>query len=153
MRIRVALASAAASATLCAAVGPAVAGPYSDTLARCLVRSTTSEDKSSLVQWMFVTAALHPDVRRLSSATASDRVTLNKRVAKLFETLLTESCLAEAKEVLKYEGRSTMETSFTVLGKVATRELFSHSAVAAGMAELDKNFDEKKFQSALGPFK
>jgi len=47
---------------------PAVAGPYSDDLAKCLVRSTTPEDKTLLVQWMFATMALqrelfaHPDV-------------------------------------------------------------------------------------------
>ena len=150
MRIRIAIASAVASATLCAVVGPAAAGPYSDTLARCLVKSTTPEDKSALVQWMFTTAALHPDVRRLSSASASDRTALNKRIARLFERLLTESCLAEAKEALKYEGPSTMETSFTVLGQVASRELLSHPAVAAGMAELNKNFDVEKLRGALG---
>ena len=151
MHIRLAIASIVASAALSAVVAPAFAAPYSDTLARCLVKSTTPEDKSALVQWMFATAALHPDVRRLSSGTDSEHVRLNKRIAKLFETLLTESCLGEAKEALKYEGPSTMETSFMVLGRVASRELFSHPTVAAGMAELNKNFDEKKLRSALGP--
>ena len=43
-----------------------------------------------------------------------------------------------------------METSFTVLGQVASRELLSHPAVAAGMAELNKNFDVEKLRGALG---
>lgn len=130
---------------------PAMAGPYSDSLAKCLVKSTTAEDKSVLVQWIFAIAALHPDVRRLSSTSNVERDELNKRIASLFETLLTDSCLLESREALKYEGPSTMETSFGVLGNVASRELFSNSSVATGMSEMAKHFNHEKLQKALAP--
>src|SRR5881396_3062452 len=128
---------------------PAIAGPYGDTLAKCLVKSTTAADKSTLVQWMFVTAALHPDVQRLSAASDAQRNELNIKTAKVFEALLTESCVAETKEALRYEGGSTLESSFTVLGQVASRELFANPAVAAGLAELGKHLDVQKMQRVL----
>lgn len=134
---------------LCAAT-PSHAGPYADALAMCLVKSTTSQDKTALVQWMFATASLHPDVKRLSAARKEDRVVLNKRFAGLVESLLTKSCVAETKAALKYEGNSTLESSFNVLGQVASRELFSNPAVASGMAEMTKEVDSNKLQEVLG---
>ena len=38
------------------ATEPALAGPYSDDLTKCLVRSTTNADRNALVKWMFATA-------------------------------------------------------------------------------------------------
>lgn len=130
-------------------VAPASAGPYGDTLAKCLVKSTSAADKSTLVQWMFVTVALHPDVRRLSAASDAQRDELNMRTAKLFEALLTESCLAETREALRYESESTIESSFSVLGQVASRELFANPAVASGLAEFGKYLDAQKLQRLL----
>jgi hypothetical protein len=35
----------------------AAAGPYSDDLAKCLVKSTTKEDRVSLIRWLFAAAS------------------------------------------------------------------------------------------------
>jgi hypothetical protein len=132
------------------ATAPAfAAGPYADELSKCLVRSTTSTDKTLLVQWMFATAALHPDVKWLATVSDSQRAELNKKTARLFEGLLTSSCLAETREALKYEGGGTIESSFNVLGQVAARELFANPSVAKGLAELGKFFDEEAIRKAL----
>jgi len=128
---------------------PAVAGPYSDDLAKCLVASTTSEEKTLLVQWMFATMSLHPKVKHLTNVSPAERTRLNRRVAVLFESLLTRSCLGEAREALKNEGVATFEASFNVLGQVAGRELATSPDVAAGFAELNKFVDAQKVQRAL----
>src|SRR5262245_51015619 len=94
------------AAASCAA--PVSAGPYSDDLAKCLVASTSAADKSGLVQWMFAAASLHPDVRWMTNLTDHDRQELNQKMATLVETLLTQSCLAQTKDALKYEGLGTM---------------------------------------------
>ena len=70
----------------------ALAGPYGDELAKCLVKSTTDADKTYLVKWLFAAAALHPDVKSIASVSDAQRDELNKNAAKLFERLLTESC-------------------------------------------------------------
>ena len=128
---------------------PAVAGPYSDDLAKCLVASTTSEEKTLLVQWMFATMSLHPQVKHLTNVSPAERTRLNRRVAVLFESLLTRSCLGEAREALKNEGVATFEASFNVLGQVAGRELATSPDVAAGFAERNKFVDAQKVQRAL----
>jgi len=136
-------------ASLFLLASPAIAGPYSDDLAKCLVRSTTQEDKVLLVRWMFATMALHPDVKYLARVSAAERTRLDKQVATLIESLLTKSCLSEARDALQNEGGATFETSFNVLGQVAARELFAHPDVAAGNAELAKMFDAQKLEKAL----
>jgi hypothetical protein len=127
----------------------ALAGPYGDELAKCLVKSTTAEDKSMLVQWMFSTMALHPDVKWMAAVSSGQRDKVNESTAKIFETLLTKTCLSETKQAIQYEGGSTIESSFNVLGQVAARELFSHPLVAAGNAEFAKHLDTEAMKKLL----
>lgn len=62
----------------------------------------------------------------------------------------TESCPSETEEALEYEGTSTIETSFGVLGQVAGKELFASPEVSAGLAGLEKHMDEEKLNSLKG---
>ena len=132
------------------AASSSVAGPYSDEMAKCLVRSTSSADKIALIQWMFAMASLNPEVRQMSAVTPAQRNQLNQRLVSMTEKLLTESCLNESREAVKYEGPETVKIAFTVLGQVAARELFAGPEVAAGMQEMATLFDTAKVQSALG---
>lgn len=127
----------------------ASAGPYGDSLSKCLVSSTTSADKTTLVQWMFATLSLHPDVQAFSSVTPAMRTETNKKMAHIFERLLTDSCKNETRDAVKYEGTNTIEAAFGLLGGAATRELFANPKVAAGMEELSKEFDEQKLKKVL----
>ena len=128
---------------------PAVAGPYTDDLSKCLVRSTTPEEKSLLVQWMFANMALHPDVKYLAHVTPAERARLNQKIALLFESLLTRSCLSEAKDAVRNEGPSAFEESFSILGQVAGRDLSAHPQVGAGFAEFGKMVNGPKIEKAL----
>ena len=127
----------------------AFAGPYGDTLAKCLVSKTTSAQKSLLVQWMFATIGSHPEVKQFVAMNERQRDVINKKTATLFQDLLTETCVSETREALKYEGESTIETSFGVLGQVATRELFAHPDVNQAMSGMAAHLDEEKLREAF----
>ena len=128
----------------------AFAGPYSDEMAKCLVTSTSETDKNFLVKWMFAAAALHPAVKSISSVSDAQRNELNMRTAKLFEKLLTESCKSQVQTAIKYEGPSTIESAFQVLGQVAARGLFSDPAVNGFIAQLGNHIDKQKMESVIG---
>ena len=128
----------------------ALAGPYSDTLAKCLVSSTTTEDRSSLVRWMFTAASLHPAVKPISNVSDEQLDEANRIIANLVTDLLTESCREETEQALQYEGTTTIQTSFMVLGQVAGQELFASPEVAAGLSGLEKHIDEEKLGSLKG---
>ncbi len=129
---------------------PSTAGIYSDDLSRCLVESSSSTDKMVLVRWMYTAMSLHPAVKPLAQISAAQVDQANKEVADLFVTLLTETCNAETRKAIQYEGPVAMQSSFEVFGKVAAGELFSNPDVAAGMAGLDRHMDKEKLSQALG---
>lgn len=126
-------------------VSPVFAGPYADTLGKCMVSATTGPERATLVRWIVVMMGLHPALQG-SGVTPEQRSTASKEVAQLFMRLLTESCKKEATEAIKFEGTSTFESSFGLLGQVAARELFSDPKVSEGMAEFSQFLDKDKLQ-------
>jgi len=142
------LTAAAAAVTLLASTA-AQAGPYTDDLSKCLVRSTSEQQKAVLVEWVFAIAALHPSVKPLSSVSDAKRTDLNKSVADLFTTLLTASCRQETQDAVKYEGAAAIQTSFALLGQVAMTDLFSNPDVAQGLGAFSQYLDKSKFDSVF----
>src|SRR5690242_19661575 len=92
MKSKKRVAIAAGSLLAAAMMSPARAGIYTDDLSKCLVNSTSDQQKSILVQWVFAIAARHPSVKPLSSVSDTKRDCLNKGVADLFTVLLTQTC-------------------------------------------------------------
>ncbi len=137
----------AAIVVLLAALSPAQAGPYTDDLSRCLVEKSTADDKSLLVQWIFVAMAQHPSVAGLTRITAEDKEKHNRQAGDLFMRLLTETCVDDSKKALKYEGAVAIQMAFQVLGQAAAREIFAHPDVSEMMAGLDKYVDKQKLES------
>lgn len=120
-----------------------------DDLTECLLRSTSPADRTLLVQWIFALVALHPDVQSVALVSDSTRTVLNRGVARLMERLLTESCPAQARAAIKAQGPKAFESSFGVLGQVATQSLFTSPQVTAGMNEFVAFFDVAKLQATL----
>ena len=123
------------------------AGPYTDDLSKCLIESTSPTDRIDLVKWIFMAGALHPVVKPVTSVSEQQLDDANKTVAGLFMRLLTDTCKSSTEKALKYEGVSTIETSFRILGQVAGQELFSNPDVTNGMAGLDKYLDVEKLKA------
>lgn len=126
------------------------AGPYTDALSKCLVDSTSTRDRQDLVRWMFSAASLHPAVAPISAVSDEQLDAANKTVADLVVRLLTDTCRPETEEALQYEGMSTIEASFSVLGQVAGQELFASAEVSAGLSGLEKHMDHEKLGSLKG---
>ena len=120
------------------------AGPFTDELSKCIVESTSAEDRIALVRWMFTAASLHPAVKPIALVTQKQREEANKQTAELFNRLLTESCKEQTKKALKYEREIAIRKSFQTLGIVAGQELFSNPKVNAGMMGIEKYLDEDK---------
>ncbi len=125
------------------------AGVYTDELSKCLVESTNSEDRLTLIRWLFVAIAQHPAVASLANAKPADVDKSSASAGQLFTRLLSETCGAPASKALKYEGPLAIQGSFQVLGQVAMGDLIRNEQVARSMADLSKHLDMKKLD-ALG---
>ncbi len=128
----------------------AVAGPFADDMAKCLVNSTSPQDRTVLVQWIFSVIALHPDLSASSSISPKQRENLSRSTGALFQRLLVESCRSQTQLALQNEGQQTIQYAFQILGQVATTGLFSDPHVAEGTKDLAKYVDEEKLK-ALQP--
>jgi maltose-binding protein MalE len=148
MRKAVALMCAVCSVVMLSST-EAAAGPYADELAKCLVRSTTASEKNALMKWIFAAAALHPEVKGISSVTDAQRDELSKSTGRIVERLLADSCKTETQDALRYEGPAVFQSSFTVLGQVAAVGLFTDLSVSGYMSDFLKYIDKAKMQDAL----
>lgn len=123
-----------------------MAGLYTDDLSRCLVSSTTENDRVTLVKWIFAAMAQHPAVSSLATVSTADLEKSNQDTANLFMKLLTETCAAKTKDAVKYEGGGAVGNAFQVLGQVAATDIFSDPKVTEVISGLEKYIDKKKLE-------
>jgi len=128
----------------------AVAGPYGDDMAKCLVKASNPDDRTVFIKWLFAAIALHPDVASMATISLQQRDEFSKRAGALFQRLLTESCRSETQQAIRYEGPATIQYAFQVFGQAAAGDLFANPSVAAGMKDLTKYIDQDKIK-ALAP--
>lgn len=125
------------------------AGVYTDDLTKCLVQSTTDQDRVEMMKWIFFALAAHPSVSKYAAVSDADRENASKQVGHLFTKLLTDSCRKQAEDAVAYEGPGAIRASFQVLGRVASLSLFKSQAVITAMKSITPYLDKKKLE-ALG---
>lgn len=134
-------------AAFCLTTTYASAGIYSDEMAKCLVKSSTADDQTLLVQWIFSAMAAHPAVKPMTNVTAEQQTDFNRKVADLAQRLTIIDCHKETVDALKYEGTASFEQSFSILGQVAMRGMMSNPLVAADLGALSGFMDRKKIEA------
>ena len=128
---------------------PAHAGPYTDQLSQCLMDSTTEQDKSNLVRWVFASTAQHPDVAAYATVPPEERAALSRSVSTLFERLLTQDCRTQFREARKNDGEETVSTSFGILVQTALRGLIENPSVSSALVGVDDHLDKQKIAGAM----
>ena len=126
---------------------PALAGPYSDDLSKCLVAQASSADRTLLVRWMFSAISAGPAVSSLSQVTPGQRHEISAQAGALYTRLIAKDCRSQTVAAVKYEGFSSLEDGFRVLGQVAVRDLMSDPAVRAQLSALDDAMDKDQLKS------
>src|SRR6201999_1820595 len=122
----------------------ASAGPYANDLAKCFVQSSSTDDKTHFVDWMFAELSLNPSVAPLSSVTDEQRDAFTRKSADYYQRLLFKDCRQQSVDALKYEGTAALVTGFQIMGEVAVRELMNNAKTRAGMATLSASVDKNK---------
>jgi hypothetical protein len=127
----------------------ATAGVYADDLSKCLVNSSSDADRVVLAQWIFGAMAAAPQIKAYSAVTPQQKELFDRRIADVFGRLLLVDCRKETVAALKNEGVSVMETSFGVLGQVATRTLFADPATSAAVSKFSDYLDKGRMDALL----
>lgn len=132
-------------------LGPqrAVAGPFADDMAKCMVNSTSDADRGNLVRWIFAAMSLNPKLATMANISPKEREVINEKVGKLFSRLVFKSCRTEVVQAVRNEGPQTVAYAFQILGQVAARGLMMDPHVLRSMKALGKIVDQKKLKALL----
>jgi hypothetical protein len=139
--------AAALSLAMVLAASKAWAGVYTDAMSKCLVKSTSAEDKVHLMRWLFLEISMNPVVKSVASATPEQRVEFEKEGATLFQRLVLVDCRKETIDALKHEGAGAIQNSFAVLGEVAGKALMDDPSVNAGLMAMTSYLDKDRWQA------
>ena len=135
--------SAAAVAALLGVVfaAPVRAGPRTDALGGCLIRSSSDADRAVLMRWSFLTIAAHPGVQDLTAISETMREEISRAAGRFFSRLLTVDCRRETIAALSSDGPGSIEMAFRTLGETTTAALLNSPAGAAMIDDMARHFD------------
>ena len=128
---------------------PVQAGPLTDALGHCLVRSSSDADRTALMRWTFVAIAAHPGVRDLTAVSDTRRQEITRAAGRLFSRLITADCRAEAVAAIRGDGPGAIEQAFQMLGASASGDLMNSPAGAAVLTDIASHFDMEALDAIL----
>jgi hypothetical protein len=120
-------------------------------LKSCLADKTSGKDRKELAKWVFVSMAVHPEMKPHFNAdieiVADDA---SKTMAALVTRLLSESCVDETRAAMK-GGQLTqsLQVAFEGLGQLAMQELMADQSVQRSMGRFERYIDQKRMTEAL----
>lgn len=121
--------------------GSALAGAYADTLGRCAIQATTTEDRRALIRWMFVAASSNPALVDLVTIEAGVREESSRATAALVNRILLTACRREAVDAVRHEGQGGVSGAFRALGQMAGLEMMSSPEAQAHLRGMDRYLD------------
>ena len=129
--------------------GPAVAGAYAQQVGKCMNDSFSSEERATIVRWIFSIMAAHPIVEPLTSVSEKQVDQLNREVAASVNRTLGGPCSKQAADMISYEGANGFVEAFSLVGQFATVSLMSDPKVSARSAGFGNYLDKKILESLV----
>jgi len=124
----------------------AQAGPYADSLTRCMVDNTSRTEKMLFVKWMYTGISKHPEVASMSTITHGQAIRISQMTADMITDLMVRRCPNQTRQAFRYEGDQSFIAAFEMLGKVAMNELITNPSVNHYTGSLSQYIDEDEFK-------
>ncbi len=119
MKIKTLTAAAVLSLLTC---GTAIAGDYANALGECLYNNTTSEDKTTLTQWAFVTLGKSSATKSIATIPTAKTNEVDQKTKSLLTRLIASSCSKEAVQVALREPTTGLQDAVTTMSSYMIRE-------------------------------
>ena len=100
----------------------ATAGDYATALGECLYNNTTSEDKTTLTQWAFVTLGKSNAAKSIATIPADKTSEVDQKTKSLLTRLVASSCSKEALQVALHEPTTGVQDAVTTMSSYMIRE-------------------------------
>ena len=106
----------------------ASAGDYATALGECLYNNTTSEDKTTLTQWAFVTLGKSDAAKSITTIPADKTSEVDQKAKSLLPRLVASSCSKEALQVALHEPTTGVQDAVTAMSSYMIREQIRKNA-------------------------
>ena len=130
-------------------LSPAQHNTHSETKQGTNPHKTTTQEKTDLVRWIYVTMSFHPQLMDLSNLTADDVEMVNIRVADYMTNVFAYKCNEELNMAIDYEGEESVYYAFELLGEIAMTELMEDQGVSAASELFIDYIDVSIFEQIL----
>lgn len=104
------------------ACGSAFAGDYATALGECLYKNTSSEDKTTLTQWAFVTLGKTSAARSIATIPAAKTQEVDQKTKSLLVRLTTSTCSKEALQVALHEPSTGLQDAVSSMSSQMIRD-------------------------------
>ena len=116
------------------------AGPFTDNLSTCAIRSLSDTESEKLVTWLFMVISQHSDITKEHGQifSESQKIRANRNMGSFINNILLTRCGSEFKEAVQYEGMDAFFELFQRLGEAAMYDFMADPNVliaAEGYAE------------------
>lgn len=102
--------------------GSAFAGDYATALGDCLYKNTSSEDKTTLTQWAFVTLGKTSAAKSIATIPAAKTQEVDQKTKSLLVRLTTSTCSKEALQVALHEPSTGLQDAVSSMSSQMIRD-------------------------------
>lgn len=112
------------------ACSPALAGEYATALGQCLYKNSSDADKTTLMQWAFVTLGKTDAAKSIATISAAKTQEVDQQTKTLVTRLVTTSCSTEAKQVVLKEPTTGLRDAMVAITTEMIKDKLSSSATS-----------------------
>ncbi len=93
--------------------------------------------------------AAKQDLANYAKISSADLERVDRRVANLFDKIMTQSCTQAVTAVVENEGTNALTQSFEYLGRYATESMSNDQKVVERLQNFSKYQDQEKYRKAF----
>ena len=127
---------------------PVWANSPTDIFARCMVDSLNGKERTNLAKWIFLSMAVHPEIRSSPGVNQTEVRQSDEYVGKLITRLLTSDCPTQMKKAHQSDPMA-VQKAFELVGRVAMQELMTNQNVMKALTNYAQFMDQQKINKIL----
>jgi hypothetical protein len=131
----------ALSPALCQAQAPAVLG-------QCIVANLSASDRQDLARWVFLSMAVHPEVKQFSVEGTEPAQAAARKVGALFTRILRDRCAKEINEAARAGGPPVVQSAINFFAQIGVQELMINKDVLSALGSFSQFADKEGIERA-----
>ena len=111
-------------------------------LGKCIVANLSPGDRQDIARWVFLSMAVHPDVRQLSAENTKATEEAARKMGALFTRTLRDMCSTEVGEAAGTGGTPVVASAINFFTQLGIQELMTNKDVLATHSSFGRYADQ-----------